>query len=243
MIRIPTSQDPRRWQSDFFRSSIIGLIVVGLAAMDGCDQKNQSPPTDDKTAPDAPAQAAVETGPRSAAIAFARAVEAGNASALHQLATGNDVEFDSIQQFGTVHAAYQRFAAALVQKFGAGAKALAQKYDVDLVADYQGAQENIDDDIATLTPAPRGARAGLNIVGPKLLRKEAAGWKIDLSAGDEGQKSADVQRLLTSTAGALDATAKNILADKYQAADQAIAELESQIDAAQGQAREVSTPD
>ena len=168
--------------------------------------------------PVARADADVST-PKKAGVAFAKAVEAGDQTAVKALATGTDAEFTLVKSISDLSMAMTKLETAAVAKFGAEAK-LPKGMAIDMVSDFETADEKIEGDNATLI-----IKSKPDDKFPPTLKKEGAGWKVDLSNLDKDPQTAAMAMMVPPMVKAFDTVTKNIADGKYKAAADAYMDL------------------
>jgi len=87
--------------------------------------------------------------PKTAAVAFAKAVMAGDMDTVHKTAIGTDAQFAAVKSLSDMLAAMKRYEAAAVRKFGDEGK-LAKDVNKDLAEEVDAADEQINGDTASL---------------------------------------------------------------------------------------------
>jgi hypothetical protein len=190
----------------------IGLTIVSVARAD--------------------AQAPDTSTPKKAAVAFANAVNQGDMKTAHALATGTDAEFAAIKGIGDVYQACNRLAAAATKKFGKDGKLSAddvaslKDLSIDMPADFEAAQEKIDGNKATLVDKSKP-----NDPNPPVLKKDANGWKMDLTYLDESSIMLAGPQIVPFYIKTVDTVTRNIEGDKYKTLHDALAEIDAAIGA------------
>ena len=114
------------------------------------------------------------TTPKKAALAFAKALVAGDMETVKQTATGNPKEFSIVKSLGDMLQAMKRYEAAAVKKFGEEGK-MSKEDSKDLVMEVEAADEKIEGEKATLVN-----KAVPNEKNPMALKKTGNEWKVDL---------------------------------------------------------------
>lgn len=87
--------------------------------------------------------------PSKAAVAFAKAVMAGDMAAVKSLSTGTEAEYAMAKTVSDMAVSMKKLEEASVKKFGDAGK-LPKEMQIDLVSDFETAEVKVDGDKATL---------------------------------------------------------------------------------------------
>jgi hypothetical protein len=147
--------------------------------------------------------------PKKAAIAFAKAVQAGDMTTAKTLATGSDSEWKLIKMMSETMVAVKAFSAAAAEKFGDQGK-LPPDMAMDLSADFESSDEKIDGDTATLISQKKP-----DDKYPPQLKKTATGWVLDLSNLEKDPASAPLTQIMPVMTKAMTTVTADIKAGKY----------------------------
>ena len=190
------------------------LAVGGADAKGGFAEVwdlEQTPPS---AAPDA-------SSPKQAAVAFARAMEAGDLEAARSLAIGTDTEFAFWKSMSELLQASKRLQAAATKRFGdlppdTFLPALGRF--VDRFDRFERLEEKIEGNRATLV-----LKTGRVDQHPPTLKRVGDGWKMDLSGLGIGPPlMLNLIEKNVKIAKAMDAMAKNLEGGKYKNVNEAL---------------------
>jgi hypothetical protein len=156
------------------------------------------------------------SSPKKAALAFAKAVQAGDMATAKTLATGSDADWKLMQMLSDIMVASKAFATAASDKFGDQGK-LPPGMAMDLSAEFEASDEKIDGDTATLI-----SRAKPDDPYPPTFKKTATGWVLDLSTMDKDPATAQMSQMLPVMTKVFNTMADNIKAGKYQSMPEAM---------------------
>lgn len=172
----------------------------------------------------APARAA-ETGaadkvdfsdPKPVAVAFAKAMVAGDAKAVRATAVGTDEEFKTVEALGAIFPAIKKFKAACDAKFGPDnllSKNMAAGQDP--AAEVEKSDVKVDGDTATVTNKNKPDEKE-----PMKLKKVEGKWKVALSS--MGKDAGGIAKKAPAVAKVFGDAAADIEAGKYQNAQDAM---------------------
>jgi hypothetical protein len=166
--------------------------------------------------------------PKKTAVVFGKAIIAGDMDTAHKVATGSDAEFALCKGLGEMVQAFNRLNEASTKKFGDEGK-LPKEMSIDIVGDFEAADEKIDGDTATLI-----IKGKADDKFPPTFKKDGDNWKMDLSNMDKDPSSAGMATMLPAMTKALDAVTKNVNDGKYKTFPEALQDLGAQIGAASG---------
>lgn len=147
--------------------------------------------------------------PKNTALTFAKAVMAGDMDTVHKTATGTDAQFAAVKTFSDVVAAMRRYEEAAMKKFGDEGK-LSREVNKDLAEEVDAAEEKIEGDTATLINKKNPAKR------PMKLKKDAGGWKVDLSNMEKDEEMARIKAMGQAEITVLDTVARGIEEGKYK---------------------------
>jgi hypothetical protein len=163
--------------------------------------------------------------PKKAGVAFAKALMAGDQAAVKALATGSEADFALVKNVGDLAIAMNKLEAASVKKFGEAGK-LPKEMAIDMVADFETAEEKINGDTATLI-----LKSKPDDKYPPTLKKDGDNWKMDLSNLIKDPAAAQMVPLVPAMVKVLNSVAKNISDDKYKTAADAFTDMGQQLGA------------
>jgi hypothetical protein len=136
---------------------------------------------------------------REAAVKFAKAIESGDLTHIHEVASGSDAKFEWVRTFSDWTVAYKNYQVASARQFGRDSRFAVENAE-KMVDQVQDADEKIDGDVATLTT--KGADQQ-----PIRVIKNNGVWKVDLDtlwqdvdiaqSGSRVKTIADVYRGMT----------------------------------------------
>ena len=161
--------------------------------------------------------------PKKAGIAFAKAVVAGDQAAVKALSTGTDAEFALVKSISELASAMKKLEEAAVKKFGPEGK-LPKEMALDMVSDFETADEKINGDTATLV-----IKSKPDDKFPPTLKKDGAGWKMDLTNLDKDPEAAAMAPMVPTMVKGLNTVTKNIEDGKYKTIAEAYADLGAQM--------------
>jgi hypothetical protein len=164
--------------------------------------------------------------PKKAAVAFAKAVVAGDMATAKTLATGTEAEFAIVKSMSDMAGGLKRLEDAAVKKFGTDGK-LPPGMGMDPVGDMESAEEKIDGDKATLI-----LKSKPDSKNPPTLKKDGDDWKLDLSTLSKDPQNAAMVPLVPAMVKALDTVTKNIGDEKYKTPVELYTDLGQQLTAA-----------
>jgi hypothetical protein len=159
------------------------------------------------------------TSPKAVAVAFAKALQAGDDAAIRMVSVGPDENLKAAVAVGRVMPALKRLRDACDNKFGAGnilSKTVAA--GADLAAQAGEAEYHVDGDAATAVRKDRP-----NEKDPLRLKRVDGKWKVDLTsmglgAAGVAAKASDLTKVFD------DATAE-VTSGTYKTAQEAVAAI------------------
>ncbi|HSI34950.1 MAG: hypothetical protein ACAI43_18765 [Phycisphaerae bacterium] len=174
------------------------------------------------------AEAPDASTPKKAAVAFTKAVVAGDMATVKSLSTGTDAEYALVKTLSEMLAATKRLETAAARKFGDAGK-LPAEASVDVVADMEAATEKLDGETARMITKNK-----TEDMNPMTLKKDGSSWKVDLSTLSKDPEAAAVAMMAPSMVKAMDAVTKNIEAGKYKDITEAMTDVATQMAAGAG---------
>jgi hypothetical protein len=94
----------------------------------------------------------------------------------------------------------------------------------NFVAEFEGAEEKIDGDKATLVLKSKQATSH-----PPTFKKVGEGWKMDLAQLGEEMKSKEMLKIVPMMVAAVDGVAKDVAAGKYKTAAEAKTDMQGRM--------------
>ena len=161
--------------------------------------------------------------PKKAAVSFAKAVSAGDTTAMKALSIGTDAEFALVKSLSDVVASTRKLEEAAAKKFGEEGK-LPKEMSMDLVTDLETGEEKIAGDHATLITKNKPEDQF-----PMTLKKEGEGWKVELSNLAKDPMAAAMAQMIPTMVKGMDIVTKNINDGKYKTAAEAFTDLAVQM--------------
>jgi len=161
--------------------------------------------------------------PKKAAISFAKAVAAGDTAAMKALSTGTDAEFALVKSLSDVVTSTKKLEDACIKKFGDEGK-LPKEMSMDLVTDLETGEEKITGDTATIATKNKPGDEY-----PMTLKKDGAGWKVELSVLAKDPMAAAMAQMIPTMVKGMDIVTKNINDGKYKTATEALTDLAVQM--------------
>lgn len=174
--------------------------------------------------------------PKKTGLSFAKALSAGDMETVHKVATGSDAEFALCKAMAETLQASKRLNDAAVKKFGDEGK-LPKEMSMDIVADFESADEKIDGNTATLV-----MKGKADDQFPPTFKKDGANWTLDLTNMDKDPASAGMAQMFSVMSKAMDTVTKNINDGKYKAFPEVMADLGAQMSAGAGAAAPPTAP-
>jgi len=184
----------------------VGAVMASVARADGPDRST----------------------PKKTAVSFGKALSAGDMETVHQIATGTDAEFALCKAMAETIQASKRLNEAATKKFGDDGK-LPKEMSMDIVADFEAADEKIDGNTATLV-----MKGKADDQFPPTFKKDGDNWKLDLTNLDKDPASAGMAQMFSVMAKAMDTVTKNVNDGKYKTFPEVMADLGAQMSAAAG---------
>jgi hypothetical protein len=163
--------------------------------------------------------------PTKAAVAFAKAVQAGDMATAKALSTGTASQYALLAKIGELSVAMKKLEDAAVKKFGAEAKP-PKEMSMDMAADFETAEVKLDGDKATLV-----VKSKPDDKFPPTLKKDGDNWKVDLT-NLENPEAAAMAPMIPVMVKVLDTVTKNINDGKYKTAVEVYTDFGAQISAA-----------
>lgn len=195
----------------FERSTWLAALAFASIALICCAQAAQA---DD--APDT-------STPKTAALAFCKALIAGDMDKIHALSTGTDGEYALVKLMSDATHSYGQFHDAVTKKFGDQAKFF-DDMGMDITKDYETADYKLNGDTATQV-----LKRNPNDPNPQTLKKDGNGWKMDLSNVDKDPQDAALgKRMLPAMTKVFDKMTKNINDGKYKTFDDLSADFQKE---------------
>jgi hypothetical protein len=180
-----------------------------------------------RVGPDSAAGVPDLSSPKQAAIAFAKAVAAGDLKSARSLAIGTDAEFAVWKSMSELLQASKRLQAVATKRFGEFPPQFDLNFWEHFADQYEPLEEKIEGDRAYLV-----RKTDRRHYGPT-LKRVGDGWKIDLSG--TAKRLTQLEKNV-KTAKAMDAVAKNLESGKYQNVNEALeawrAEVRARLSAA-----------
>lgn len=161
--------------------------------------------------------------PMKAAVAFAKAIMAGDMEAVKSLSTGTEAEYAMAKTVSDMAVSMKKLGDASVKKFGDAGK-LPKEMQIDLVADFEASEVKIDGDKAALI-----LKSKPDDKFPPTLKKDGDNWKMDLSNLSKDPSTAQMMPMVPKMVKCFDAVTKNIGDDKYKTAMEALTDLGEQL--------------
>jgi len=165
--------------------------------------------------PEGTAEVTVDlTSPKSAAVSFAKAMEAGDAEKLRAATTGGtDEDYKMLEVLSGVFSSMKTLEKESVAKFGEEGNLTEGPMSMDMVAQVESSEEKIDGDTATLSnPGEKD---------PLTLKKEGDDWKVDLSKIPNKEEMAKALPVMRGMQKAAEDITAEVKADKYKTAEEA----------------------
>lgn len=151
------------------------------------------------------------SAPKKAAMAFCKAVLAGDMDQVHALSTGTDREYSLLKLLSDAARSSSKFRDAATKKFGDQSKFF-DDLQMDMTKDFQTADVRIDGNTATLV-----VKSKPDDKFPPTLKKDGSGWKMDLSNLDKEPDAVAMSvKMLPSMTKVFDNVTKNLNDDKYK---------------------------
>jgi hypothetical protein len=151
------------------------------------------------------------SAPKNAAMAFCKAVTAGDMDKVHALSTGTEREYSLVKLLSAATQAAGKFREAASKKFGDQSKFF-DDFQLDMTKQFETADVKIDGDTATLVVKNKS-----DDKYPPTLKKDGSGWKMDLTNLDKEPEAVAVSlKMLPSMTKVFDKMTKNVNDDKYK---------------------------
>jgi hypothetical protein len=166
--------------------------------------------------------------PKKTAVSFGKALSAGDMETVHKVATGTAAEFALCKSMAEMIQASKRLNEAATGKFGDDGK-LPKELTMDIVADFEAADEKIDGNTAALV-----IKGKADDQFPPTFKKDGDNWTLDLTNMDKHPASAGMAQMFSVMTKAMDTVDKNINDGKYKAFPEVMADLAAQMSAAAG---------
>jgi hypothetical protein len=190
-------------QTAFIRRGMAGLLVILAGTL-------VAPPT----------RAEADTSsPKKAAMVFAKAVEAGDMATVKAVSMGTDSEYALLKSVSDLSISMKKLETATVKKFGPEGK-LPKEMAMDMAGDFENSEEKIDGDNATLI-----VKSKPDDKFPPTLKKDATGWKVDLTNLDKDPQAAETAKMLPLMIKSLDTVTAGVESGKYKTVGEAFADL------------------
>ncbi len=165
----------------------------------------------------APVRGADVDDVKAAALAFAKALENGDAAAAKDACVGTEKELAMVDGVVNVMGAMKKMGKAATDKFGDAGKALIQDQGnpgEQMAKELENANIKVDGDTATVTG--KGEKEE-----PLKMKKVGGKWKLDLSAMPGKEDMEKASGMFAGMAKAANETAADISAGKYKTVDEA----------------------
>jgi hypothetical protein len=165
--------------------------------------------------------------PKAAAKTFGQGLSDGDAETVKAAAIANEDQVKALEALVRAVSNFKKVEEAAVAKFGDAGKSIANPGSMsigDELAKIDTAEEKIDGDSATLTPAES--------TQPLQLRKIDGQWKVDFAAMPGSEQAAEALPMINAMADAATELADEISADKYKTAEEAKTALKQKLLAA-----------
>jgi hypothetical protein len=152
--------------------------------------------------------------PKKAAMAFCKALIAGDMDKIHALSTGTDGEYALVKLLSDATHAYGKFHDSVTKKFGDQSKFF-DDLGLDVTKEYETADYKLDGDTAKQV-----LKRNPNDTNPPTLKKDGSGWKMDLTSVDKDPQDAALgKRMLPAMTKVFDKMTKNVNDEKYKTFD------------------------
>jgi len=208
------------------RSSSVSVVVAGIVAAVFCVSFSTSRLL---------ADADLST-PKAAALAFAKALESGDAATAKSAAVGDAQTQDVVGALAEVAAQNVKLRDAATAKFGAEASTkIARKMSTEDMSKQLDASEIKENgDTATITTKDSPSN-------PLTLKKVDGKWKVDMLAGASGPELAQQLPMIKSFGGVMNELATEITDGKYKTVEEAQTALQTKMMAAMANMRRPPT--
>lgn len=149
------------------------------------------------------------TTPRGAAVAFARAMDVGDAAGAKAAAVEGEANVRIVEAMASMTRSQQRLLKVATERFGPGASALVGPYARPGLEETVGRSTlTVDGDTAALRERP-------GVIFLKLRRGAEGRWRVDVSGSSDAEAMRKEVPLLESSARLCDDTADAVAGGRY----------------------------